>query len=284
MNFFTVKHSFNAGDLIVLLSGIRHLYEDTGKKTRVYQRLNLGAFYYEGAVHPIESEGKPVCMNQQIFDMMKPLIESQEYIESFQVWQGEEVEFDIDLTRDSKWIPMPSGLIHHWAWALVPAMACDLSKNWLSVTPKKETENWDINFGEKKYIPGLLKEYIIINKTERYFNPYISYFFLKPHEDKIIFSGTEHEHEIFCKNNNLQIPRLVVKDFLELAQAIASCKFFIGNQSLNWHLADSQHRQRILELCPQFPNTFPTGTNGYAFYHQKSLQYYFEKLMNENNK
>lgn len=266
MDFFTIKHSFNAGDLIVLLPGIRHLYKETGKKTRVYQRLNLGAFYYEGAVHPIESEGKPVCMNQRIFDMMKPLIESQEYIESFRVWQGEEVEFDIDLTRDSKWIPMPAGLIHHWAWALVPAMACDLSEKWLDAN--------NIDF------PDYMNK-IIINRTERYTNPYISYFFLKEHEDKLIFSGTEHEHAEFCKQNNLQIPRLIVKDFLELAQAIGSCRFFIGNQSLNWHLADSQKMPRILELCPQFPNTFPTGANGYTFYHQKSLQYYFNERLNE---
>lgn len=262
-DFFTLKHSFNSGDLIILLPGLKHLYELTGKKTIVYQRRNFPAYYYDGAVHPTEHDGKPVCMNQQGFDMIKPLIESQEYIESFQVWEGQEVEFDIDLTRDSKSIPMPSGLIHHWAWALAPAMACDLSIAWLNVEPQK--------FGGK----------VIINRTERYINPYISYFFLKDYEKEIVFSGTEREHENFCKQNNLQIPRLIVKDFLELAQVIKTCRFGVFNQSLNFHLADAQKVPRILELCPQFPNTFPTGANGYAFYHQKTLQYYFEKLMNE---
>ena len=32
-DFFTVKHSFNAGDLIVLLPGLQNLYNETGKKT-----------------------------------------------------------------------------------------------------------------------------------------------------------------------------------------------------------------------------------------------------------
>lgn len=262
-DLFTLKHSFNSGDLIILLPGIKNLYELTGKKTIVYQRLNFPAYYYDGAVHPIEHEGNPVCMNQAIYDMLKPLIEAQEYVESFNIWNGEDVEFDIDLTRDSKSIPMPAGLIHHWAWALVPAMACDLSKSWLNNNTIK-------NYGYGN---------IIINRTERYTNPYISYFFLKDYEKEIVFSGTEQEHDKFCKQNNLQIPRLEINNFLELSHVIATCKFFIGNQSLHWHLADSQKVKRILELCPQFPNTFPTGANGYSFYHQKTLQYYFENLM-----
>jgi hypothetical protein len=151
-------------------------------------------------------------------------------------------------------------------------MACDLSEEWL------DSDYWD---WPKRYD---YKDKIIINRTERYINPYISYFFLKDYENDIIFSGTEHEHEIFCKQNNLQMPRLEINNFLELAKTIASCRFFVGNQSLNWHLADAQKVTRILELCPQFPNTFPTGANGYAFYHQKTLEYYFQQRLNETNK
>jgi hypothetical protein len=35
---------------------------------------------------------------------------------------------------------------------------------------------------------------------------------------------------------------------------------------------------RILEICPQLPNCIPVGPNGYDFYHQGSLDYYFGKL------
>jgi hypothetical protein len=262
-DLFSIKHSFNAGDLIIILPGLQKLYEDTGKKTIVYQRLNLPAFYFDGAVHPTKHNDVPVCMNQDMFDRMKPLIEAQPYIESFQVWEGQPVDYDIDLTRDSKWIPMPAGLIHHWAWALFPEMSCDLSKQWLH---------------RQDFKPRWVEDKIIVNRTERYTNPYITYFFLKEHQDKIVFAGTEHEHKLFCEQWKLNIDLLNTTDFLAISQYVRSCKFFMGGQSFLWHLADAQKVPRILELTPQFPNTFPTGANGYAFYHQKNLEYFFAKL------
>lgn len=260
--YITIKHSFNAGDLIILLPGLQKIYQDTGKKTVLYQRLNLGAFYYDGAIHPITHDNIPVCMNQDMFDRMKPLIEAQKYIERFEIWEGQDFDYDIDLTRESKWIPMPSGLIHQWPWCLAPEMSCDLSTAWVY------THNHSGEYRDK----------IIINRTERYINPYISYFFLKEHEKNLIFSGTQRERDIFCEQFKLDIPLLVTENFLQVSEAIASCKLFIGNQSLHWHIADSQKIPRILELSPQFPNTFATGAFGHQFYHQKNLEYYFNEL------
>jgi hypothetical protein len=265
-DFFRLKHSFNAGDLIVVLAGLQNLYRTTGKKTRVYQRLFLPAFYYDGAPHPVTHNGQPVCMNEDIFNRLKPLIEAQEYIESFRIWKGEEVNYDIDLTRDSKIIPMPAGFIHTYAWSIYPELACDLSESWI-----------DFEFP----LPAVFGNKIIINRTERYTNPYITYFFLKEYQDNIMFSGTSNEHKLFCEQWGLNIELLVTNDFLQITRLIKACKFGIFNQSLHWHVADSMKCKRILELCPQFPNSFPTGKDGYAFYHQKNLEYYFQKLINE---
>lgn len=264
-----IKHSYNAGDLLIIMPGLRQLYRDTGNKIKIYQQINLPAFYYEGQLNStIDIKGDSVCMNEYLFEMLKPLIEAQEYIYSFEIWEGQEVDLNYDLTRDSRSVPAPNGLLSVWSEAIFPETSTDLSEAWIKC-----------HYGptRKKYY----EDKIIINRTQRYQNPYISYYFLKEYQDKIIFSGTDVEHEDFCTNFNLEIKKLYVFNFYELAEIISCCKFGIYNQSFNFHLADSLKTQRILELCPQFANTFCLGANGRQFYHQSALEFHFKKLLNK---
>ena len=216
------------------------------------------------AVSPVtDNEGQQVCMNMDMFLRLKPLIEYQDYIESFEVFAGQEIDFNIDLTRDSRMIPMPAGLIHHYAFSIFPEMSCDLSKAWIEV-PNNDNET--------------INKKVIINRTQRYTNAYINYYFLSHLQEDLIFLGTKNEYELFLNTYNLSIPLMVSDDFLELASEMKNTKGGLYNQSFLWHLADAMKLNRILELCVQFPNTFPTGANGYAFYHQSSLEYFTNKL------
>lgn len=264
----TIKHSFNAGDLLTVLPALHSCYLENGEKFTMYQRINFPAFYYDGATHPIQFNGQDVCMNDEMFNMVKPLMLSQEYIESFEIWEGQDVTYDLDKSRDRKAIPMPYGDIHYWPTFVYPELhpSFDEPSLWLRMLPHSQPE---------------IQNKILINITERYRNPYISYFFLKEYEADVIFSGTKKEHELFIGTFKLDIPLLEVKDFLELAKVIDNCRFFIGNQSLNWHIADKLQHPRLLEFCPQFPNTYPTSSNGYVFAYQEHLQYYFNKLINK---
>jgi len=194
---------------------------------------------------------------------MKPLIESQNYIESFRVWKGEAVDLDFQITRDRKYIPMPYGDIFSWSWFVFPQLACDLSEEWLSIY-------------ESEY--GHFNNKIVINFTDRYRNPYIQYYFLKDSEKDIIFVGTPEEHKLFNKKWDLNIEYYPIKDFLELAIIIDNCAFFLGNQSLCFHLSNALKVPRVLEVCSQFPNTMPNGFNGYAFIYQDALTLYFNQL------
>jgi hypothetical protein len=261
-----IKHSFNGGDLMTLMPGLKAHYERTGQKTIIYQHLGLPAFYYEGATHPVTNEeGQMVCMNQGIFDMLHPLIASQEYIEDFLVWKGDVVDLDVDKTRDSRAIPMPYGDIYQWYVFIFPQLRADHSKKFLQV-PKASS---------------YIQNKIIINRTQRYNNPYISYFFLKKYQEHIVFVGTEKEHIAFIEQYGLDIEHYKVKDFLELATAINSCAFFIGNQSMAFHIAEGLKVPRLLEVCAQFPNTLPHGSQGYSFLHQGALEFYFSELIHE---
>lgn len=267
MEFVIYRHSFNSGDLITILPGMKKIYHETGKKAIIFQRIGLPANYGHNDNHPILSdEGRMVCMNEKMFNMLKPLIEAQEYVERFEVWQGEQIDVDYDLTRQNSVMPLPNGPIHGWASLIFPQLEGDLTEPWIKV-----------NDVEKHSA-------IVINRTERYQNPYISYFFLKDYEGQITFVGTQRERDLFCKDYNFDLPLIQVDNFYELAKYIAGCKFFIGNQSMCFHLSDSMKVPRILEVCSTFPNTFPTGKNGYAFLMQQNLEFYFHQLLNELNK
>ncbi len=122
-------------------------------------------------------------------------------------------------------------------------------------------------------------ENIVINRTDRYLNPIIDYKFLKPYEDRIIFVGHLDEHLAFCKENDLDIVRFDSNDLFGVAFVINSCKFFIGNQSLCFAIAEGLKVSRILEVSPELPNVIPHGKNGFDFLHQANLEYYFYKLM-----
>jgi len=271
MRFMTLKHSMPAGDLLSLLPGLRQVWKDTGNKWVIYQRVNLeyGGLYgaYEGAVYSIKNDhGVPVTMNLRTFAALRPLIEAQEYVESFVVWEGQPVMYDMDLLRQMD-TTMPYGCINRWPWYIWPEMACDLSEPWLA--PQM------VCIGRKKRI--------LINKTERYGNMLVSYEFLRQYKDCVMFLGLPHEHKKFCDANNLDVPRYEADDFIEISMVLEQCKLFIGSQSAIFQVAEGLKVPRILETCRQIPNVIGSGPHFYDFINQRSLEYYVDKLYNDGN-
>lgn len=304
MNYITFKHSFNSGDLISVLPGIKHVCEKNNTKAIIYQRLNLEADYGHSDFHPVkDGKGKQVCMNLNMYNMLKPLISNQAYVHSFEIWAGESVDFDFDKTRHNSQMPLPGGDIHKWPSLIYPQLECDLSTPWVDVADTQRhlvDKNGQIHagcfsIGGNGYVDNVCDEtfcigQILINRTARYNNPYISYHFLKEYSNRIVFVGTKEEADSFCYQWGLGSPdhwnmiyRLSVSNFYKVAQAIKSCIFFIGNQSFCWHIADAMKVPRILEVCAQYPNTFPTGAEGYSFITQEALEFRFHKLLNETN-
>jgi hypothetical protein len=254
-----IKHQYKCGDVICLLPGLKHLYETKGIKSLIYQQIGL----------KLTNDGtKEEMMTEEMFYKLAPLIKSQEYILDFEKWEGQEFEFDMATTRDRRLVPIPNSDIHFWAFFLFPELQCDLSVRWLTLPPNGNIFN-DL----------VISDHVLINRTDRYINPYLNFYFLKKHEDKLIFSGTEKEYTDFCEAWDLKIPRLIVNNFLELAQAIKYCKFLLSNQSFNFHIADAMKTPRLMEMCSAYPNTLPTGKNGYAFAYQVAMEMYFQNLI-----
>lgn len=284
MKVLTYLHNCNSGDLICSLPGIRQAYREFGKKAVIYQVLDYPGHYMPGLIHSVKDEkGAQVCMNQRMFQMMRPLLLAQEYIEDFRVHDGW-AKIDIDLTiiresvigtedesikphtiiRAKQFVNIPHMALPGWTMLAYPPMACDISEPWI-----------DVKDGDDDH------RYILINRTERYKNDHIDYSFLAKYGD-LVFTGTEKEHAKFCKEFKLDFPRLEVDSFLDLAQALKRCQFFIGNQSFPWNLANAMGVPRILEMFWQAPNCQPfVGKDNYGFLQQVPLEYYVDLLYNK---
>jgi len=265
MKTISFKSSGPSGDLISFLPAVKTACENLGAKADIYMWLDQKAFYYQGAEHPYES-----MFPQHAYDMMKPLIEAQAYVNSFNIWKGEEIVVDLDVHR-TKFIGMPYGSIHRWLGFCYPDTQCDLSKPWLHV-PWHNFPSWYHNKANQK---------VLINRTSRYNKPYLTYWFMEKYKEQLMFCGLPQEHEKFQKDWGFELPLLVVDNFLELAIAIKCCKFFIGNQSMCYAIAEGLKSHRLLEVCDFAPNVQPIGPNGWDFQFQEGLVYLVDKMMKE---
>lgn len=268
-----IKHSVNPGDIVASLVACKRYWEITGRKVRYLQSLNVPALYYPGAIHPtVDQNGTNVTLNKPMFDLIKPLVESQEYISSFEVYNGQRVDVDFDVIRGKTFVNLPHGSIQSWLFYAFPDLHSDISKSWLKLLPQRQQ------------IEEVTKDKVLINFTERYRNSKImlDYYFLQEYSSDLMFAGTETEHFKFCSRWGLNIPRLEVKDFLELAYAIRGARFLLSNQSMCWNIATGLGTKRLLEICDFAVNCLPFyGEDNLGFYHQMPLGHYFRELYNK---
>jgi hypothetical protein len=249
------KISGLSGDIIHYLAGVKQVCETQDAKALIYIWLNQDCMLYDGAEHPYKGK----MMNEYAFNMMKPLVESQSYVESFLVWTGQDIQVDLDKIREVK-INMPYGSLSRWIFYKYPDMTAPLHEPWLTTRMQYRNER------------------ILINRTSRYRNPWISYFFLERYKDDLYFVGLEEEHKNFQEEWKFEVRYLKMQNFKELALEIASCKLFIGNQSMCFAIAEALKVPRILEVCQFAPNVIPTGPGAHDFTSQEALIYFVDKL------
>jgi hypothetical protein len=250
-----LSHSGNAGDIIYALPTIKKIYEITGAAINLYLRLGKLANLRNYNTHPLGN----VMLNQKMADMLSPLIRSQEYINKCEIYSGQVINIDLDYFRAGT-IPT-QGNIARWC-SYITGVSPDLWRKWLTVKP-------DTKFADS----------IVIARSGRYQNRDIDYSFMNKYKD-VIFIGIENEY----KDIQRFLPGIrwiELYNFLEMAQIIAGCKFFIGNQSFPYSVAEALKVPRILEVSFEIINVNPEGENGYDFFFQQHLESLVAQLNGE---
>lgn len=247
MDKIRVKSSGNLGDIIYSLSVIRMYCKTHDVQCEYYFHLNQPSTYKDEKQHPLGN----VMLNQTMFDMAKPLLECQDYISKVDVYDGQELDFDLDLFR-TECKNLSAGDIKLWYSIPYPELTAITNLKCLHVEP--------IN-----------NDWIIWNRSTRYNNPLIDYTSLEKLGKTIKFVGVESEYKII-KTYMPEVEHLQVKDFKELAQYIAGSYLFVGNQSMAFSIAEQLKVRRILEQYIYAPNVIPQGGEHYQFHTQKQLE------------
>ena len=208
---------------------------------------------------PVEYHKHPAngyYIDDRMLNLFLPLAKKQSFINKVEKHKDQEIDIDLDIFRT-----LPVNICFNsprWYFHIT-GVQVDLSSPYLEID------------GHEK-----IKNKIIIHRTFRHRNQFINYKFLKQY-DELVFIGTNDEY-LDLKN---EIPKLKLykcKDFLEMAQIIKSSKFFIGNQSIAYPMAEALKVPRLLEAEPLFPVVQPIGKNAYDFYYQPHFEKFFKIL------
>jgi hypothetical protein len=265
-NTWSYSHPGTIGDVWASLPAVKCGYEKYGKKGVYLLMRDIPAVFYDKAFHPTKNEkGVQVKLNQEMIDMIIPLLKAQTYISDSRV---HDIEDDVTISLgaiNETFVNMPNHSLSKWYFYVYPDLSCDLSIPYIEVP---DTEK-DFKTNGK----------IVISRTERYRNESVNYAFLKKYEDSLIFSGTMREYNNFCMTNDLNIPKLSINNFLELAQALKQSNGLISNQTQIFQIAEGMKIPRAVELCSFAPNVCVQGANGFEFYNDYAAEYFLNRMM-----
>lgn len=216
------KHSGARGDIVYSLPAIKALGGGT-----LY--INLSNEHYAG---------KPMRMED--LEMFRDLLGPLEFIDGVEPWEGESVDYDLDLFRE---LDVDANLLTKCHLTRFDVVA-DLSEAWIP-----------------KVRPLHLAD-IVVGRSQRYHGPF-EWHLLKPYQDRCAFVGFKEEHEDFQRQTGLEMPMYTPKSLVQLAAGICGSKLFVGNQSFPYALAEAMKHPRVLEVCPYCPNCNPQSGNGH---------------------
>lgn len=234
-----IAHGGHSGDIIYLLPFAKYLSSHY-KVNLIYHVIsNRPTTFTSGINHP---NGLKFNMNENSFNFIKPLLEYQSYIKDVRFTLLEDLPIDcfkIDYYRDVTGLKLDAGNMQSWARKFY-GYPFNTEAPWLE-TPKVKKSNT-----------------IICNFSRRYRNKTINYNFLD--YSNVGFIGLKDEYEHFRnKYKLLNLQKLECSDALEMAIMIKSAKFFLGNQSFAFAIAESIKINRALEVCEITPNVIPSG-------------------------
>ena len=245
-------HSGHAGDLVNSLPLVKEISKTKKCNFYVESEKKLPSYINDNS-HPYGN----FYLTKKTVKMILPLLQSQSYISVSEEFKDQEIDINLNFFRE---LPVNFNIDIIRLYSHLTGIHPDLQKPYIETNDHKSLQNK-----------------IVIIRSLRRQSPFINYKFLKNYKD-IFFVGLRNEFLDLKKD----IPNLNFydcKDFLEMAEIIKSCKIFIGNLSLGYHLAEGLKVPRLLETNPEFPLVYPNGGKGYDFYFQIHFEKIFQQLI-----
>ena len=249
-------HSGHLGDIICSLPVIQKL--STTHRCSLYIRTNEPL---SNKYRFLKSSKDLVFLNDSGVEKLLHLLKCQPFLNKVEKYKDQNIDINLDFFRSLP-INFNDDFIRYFS--LLTGVYPDLSLPSLFVKENKQFEN----------------KVIIIRSTRRK-NIFINYKFLMDYKD-LIFIGLKDEYLDLKKEvSNLEFYEC--KNFLEMAEIIKSGKFFLGNMSLGFALAEILKVPRLLENFPEYNVVNPHGPNAYDFYFQDHFEKLFKDLYNLKN-
>ena len=246
-------HSGHLGDLVYALAVVQELSKDHECHFYIQSNKKIPVEYYK---HPAGS----VYIDDRMLNLFLPLMKKQKFINKVEKYNGQEIDVNFDIFRT---LPVNIHFNSPRWYFHITGVQVELAIPYLDVMPH-----------------DVIKNKIVIHRTFRHRNQFINYKFLQDYRD-LVFVGTKDEYEDLKKDiKNLEI--YDCKDYLDMARVIKSCKFFIGNQSVAYPIAEALKVPRILEAEPNFPVVQPIGKNSFDFYYQPDFEKWCQYRNNKN--
>ena len=219
------KHSGTYGDLIYSLPLVKHF--GGGEFYLHLNQIDWVAQHYYRSRPPEIHQGR---MTLQDFQCLEPLLMAQDYITKFEPLDPRttEITHNLDSFREL-FVSHPGNYVDVYAeaWGIRdPNTRAQLRNTpWLRVEQPRD-------LGSIEYV---------INRTGRWQAQPQPWAWAEWRDQGIdrqsLFVGTEQEYRDFCRDTGWQLEFCPTKNLLELAEIIAGCQQFIGNQSLALSLA-----------------------------------------------
>lgn len=151
------------------------------------------------------------------FEAIKPLLEAQSYIHGVQWCDNKNGEITHDLSTFRHDIRKGESLAHWQARHLGVEIS---TEPWLTVTPALRAQGR-----------------VVFSRSARYHNGFFPWFRLLKSHPWPLFVGSREEHSNFQAEFKCKVEYVTTANLLELAQVIAGCEAFYGNQSCPFWIA-----------------------------------------------
>lgn len=220
----TFKHSGDLGDIIFSLPTIRAL--GGGK-------LYLDPQGGESSDLVRWMDKTRTKLNSKSIQSITPLLELQPYIDAVEEWDGQKVDYDLDQFRTR--IKFNNLSDSHLDCFNLPFSHRDSA--------------WITNVE-----PLVLDKPIVITRSPRVQGNHEFWESRLPQvKDQCVFVGFEKEHEIFEYTFGHKVEHYKTETILDLAQVIAGCKIFYGNQGFAHSIAEGMKKDLVNEVYRVYP-------------------------------